>query len=117
MLMELLSTLIWFVVFFMLGRTMLTWLIESKEADNARIKLLHHADMMIRIVKLEPLPEQGTILAYDLENNQYLGQGRDEDEVKSSIMKRFPEKVFVLNDKPFSANKTVKVKIEDSNAS
>ena len=117
MLMELLSTLIWFVVFLMLGRTVLTWIIESKEAENARMTLLHHADMMIRIVKLESVPEQNIILAYDLENNQYLGQGRDEDEVKSSIMTRFPEKVFVLNDKPFSANKTVKVKIESSTTS
>lgn len=117
MLMELLSTFIWFLVFFMLGRTVLTWMIESKEADNARMKLMQHADMMIRIVKLEPVPEQNIILAYDLENNQYLGQGRDEDEVKSSIMTRFPEKVFVLNDKPFSASKTVKVKIESSTTS
>lgn len=117
MLMELLSTVIWCVVFFMLGRSLLTWVIESKEANNARMELLHHADMMIRIVKLEPVPEQNIILAYDLENNQYLAQGRDETEVKDAIMSRFPEKVFVLNDKPFSASKKVKVKIESSTTS
>jgi hypothetical protein len=113
--MELLSTLVWFTVFFMLARFLLNLLLESKEASLARDKLLQHADMMIRIVKLEPLPEQGTILAYDLENNQYLAQGQDEDEVKQAIMQRFPEKVFVLNDRPFSANQKVKVKIEESN--
>jgi len=114
MLMELLSTLIWLLVFFMLARFLLNLLLESKEARLTRDKLMHHADMMIRIVKLEPLPEQGTILAYDLENNQYLAQGQDEDQVKQAIMQRFPEKVFVLNDRPFSANEKVKVKNEES---
>lgn len=114
--MDLLTFLIWVVVFFFGFKIVLGYLVDTAEAEIAQKKLMHKADMMIRIVKLEPLPDQGTILAYDQENNQFLGQGSDESEVKDNIMKRFPEKIFLLNDKPFTANKKVEVKIENSNA-
>lgn len=114
--MELLTTVVWFFVFFLGFKIMLAYFKDTAEAEIAQRRLLEHADTMIRIVKLEPLPEQDTILAYDLEDNQFLGQGSDEDEVKQSIMKRFPEKLFVLNNKPFSANKLIEARIEKSKA-
>ena len=115
--MELLTFFIWLAVFFFGFKIVIGYLVDSAESEIAQRKLLEQADQLIRIVKLEPLPEQGTILAYDGENNQFLGQGHNESEVKDNIMKRFPEKIFVLNDRPFTANKKVEVKIASTKTS
>ena len=100
-----------FVAYFVI-RTVSTALVKAAENDELKNRFMEQADRMIRIVQLETLPEHGTILAYDKENNQFLGQGSDEAELKANIMKRFPEKVFLLNDKAFTAKEDVKVKIE-----
>jgi hypothetical protein len=63
------------------------------------------ADRRIRVVKLEPVPDKGLILAYDGENHEFLGQGATDEEIKQRIIERFPEKIFLLNDKVFSALK------------
>lgn len=63
------------------------------------------ADRRIRVVKLESVPDKGLILAFDGENNDFLGQGTSDDEIKQRIIERFPEKIFLLNDKVFSALK------------
>jgi hypothetical protein len=60
-------------------------------------------DAKIRIVELEVIGQQ--MFAYDKENNQFLGQGLSEEEVKQSLMKRFPDFIFLLNEEPFTANK------------
>ena len=111
--MELLSMIAWALVFYFLGRMILAKYVSDGEI---RMDIMKKADAMIRIVKLETLPDHGTILAYDAENNQFLAQGNDESEIKNNIMQRFPEKVFVLNDKPFTANQKVEVKIEKNNS-
>jgi hypothetical protein len=113
--MDLLTFFLWVIVFYFAFRFMFQFITSSAEHEEFKRNLLNKADAMIRIVKLEPLPDQGTILAYDGENNQFLGQGKDENELKNNIMQRFPEKVFLLDDKPFTANKKVEVKIEKSN--
>jgi hypothetical protein len=57
----------------------------------------------IRVVRLEEPSELGDlILAYDQENDQYLGQGTNYDEVKQRIIDRFPDRIFLLNGEPFS---------------
>jgi hypothetical protein len=112
--MELLSFMIYVVVFYMAAKMLLSFLANAARLDEIQQKVMEQADRMIRIVQLEPLPDQGTILAYDKENNQFLGQGRDENELKDNIMQRFPEKVFLLNDKPFTANKKAEVRIEET---
>jgi hypothetical protein len=71
----------------------------KQKIENIR----EEADRKIRIVQLEPLPGQKTILAYDAENNHFLAQGKNEEEIKQRIMKRFPEKIFLLRDEPFTA--------------
>jgi hypothetical protein len=63
------------------------------------------ADRRIRVVKLESVPDKGLILAFDSENYDFLGQGTSNEEVKQRIIERFPEKIFLLNDKVFSALK------------
>ena len=93
----------------------LRFLAEKAEAEKQVERFKQEADKRIRIVKLEQIPDQKLILAYDIENAQFLGQGSSEDEVKVHIMQRFPEKVFILNDKIFSALKgNVEVQLENS---
>jgi len=58
-------------------------------------------DEKIRVVKLETSPHG--LLAYDAENQQFLAQGANEVELKKNIVTRFPTKIFLLSDKPFSA--------------
>ena len=70
---------------------------EKKEYFDTKEEL----DAKIRVVKLETLPH--TILAYDAETNQFLAQAADEVELKKKIVGRFPNKIFILSDKPFSA--------------
>lgn len=112
--MELLTFMLYVVAFYVGIKMLFTFMAESSRLDEMQQKFMEQADRMIRIVQLEPLPDQGTILAYDKENNQFLGQGKDEDDVKNNIMQRFPEKVFLLNDKPFTANKKVEGRIEET---
>jgi hypothetical protein len=63
-----------------------------------------HLDRTIRVIRLEPV-QKDLILAYDAENNQFLAQGTNEDEIRERVMSRFPEKIFLMNEKPFSAMK------------
>jgi hypothetical protein len=85
--------------------------------DNIeRIKV--EADKRIRVVQLEKIATQGNlILAYDGENNDFLGQGATVQEVKESIMSRYPEKFFILEDKVFSKiQDQLEVQIGNSNS-
>jgi len=85
------------------------------EASEQMDKVREIADARIRVVQLEPVPDKGLILAYDGENHQFLGQGLDIEDVKVRIMERFPEKIFLLDDKVFSALKTrLEVQFENS---
>jgi len=70
---------------------------EKELATELREKL----DEKIRVVRLEKYNNQ--LLAYDGENHEFLAQGLTEEELKQRIMKRFPEKIFLMNEKPFSA--------------
>ena len=67
-----------------------------------RDQVFKELDQRIRIVDLEQLPEHNSILAYDKENQEFLGQGATIEDVKQVIIQRFPTKVFVLEDKIFS---------------
>ena len=81
-------------------------------------KVREIADARIRVVQLEPVPDKGLILAYDGENRDFLGQGLSIEEVKARIMERFPEKIFLLDDKVFSALKAnLEVRLENSTTS
>lgn len=76
----------------------------ARAETRATVDLVRaEADRRIRVVKLEPVPDKGLILAFDDENHDFLGQGTNNEEVKQRIIERFPEKIFLLNDKVFSA--------------
>lgn len=81
----------------------LRFIVSRSEAQEKMDAFREEADKRIRVVQLEPLPDSNTILAYDGENNQFLGQGATVEEIKKHIMERFPSKVFILGDKVFSA--------------
>ena len=95
----------------------LRFIAERAEFKNKIELVKAEADARIRVVELEKLPTQGNlILAYDEENRQFLGQGKTVHEVKESIMARYPEKFFILDDKVFSKIKDgIEVHIGKSN--
>lgn len=84
--------------------------------QNEKVERLKEiADERIRVVQLEPVPDKGLILAYDGENNQFLGQGTSIDEVKTRIMERFPQKIFLLDNKVFTGLKgNLEAQLENS---
>jgi hypothetical protein len=80
----------------------LRFIVERAEFKNKIELVKTEADKRIRIVQLEKIATQGNlILAYDGENNDFLGQGATVQEVKESIMSRYHEKFFILEDKVF----------------
>ena len=84
----------------------------SEFRDNARLRddLRDKLDRTIRVIELEKLPAHGgLILAYDAENNQFLGQGMTITELKQAVMSRFPERIFLLDKEAFSARPDFKV--------
>ena len=96
----------------------LRFIAERSNASEQMERVREIADARIRVVQLEPVPDKGLILAYDGENHQFLGQGLSIEEVKARIMERFPEKIFLLDNKVFSALKAnLEVKLENSTTS
>jgi hypothetical protein len=95
-------------IFTLLGIVWAVMIVIKLMAARAEIRetvdlVRAEADRRIRVVKLEPVPDKGLILAFDSENYDFLGQGTSDEEVKQRIIERFPEKIFLLNDKVFSA--------------
>jgi hypothetical protein len=106
----------WLVVLYFLILTIRV-VVSRIETNEAIDKFKQEADRRIRIVDLQTIPEHNAILAYDKENNQFLGQGNTIDDVKAVIMSRFPDKVFIIGDKIFSAlQANTEIKIETSTA-
>lgn len=69
----------------------------------------------IRVVQLEKLPMHANlILAFDAENNNFLGQGFTEEEIKERIMNRYPQHIFIMNERIFSAIKDLNLPHEDN---
>jgi hypothetical protein len=82
--------------------TALSWVLRSRVEAEQRDELRAILNEKIRVVHLETV-ENNLILAYDSENNQYLGQGTDVATVKQNLTLRFPNRIFLLNGEPFSA--------------
>jgi hypothetical protein len=79
----------------------LSWLVRRHIQKEAVEDLKAHLDEKIRVVRLEKYED--CLLAYDEENNHFLGQGISEHEIKERLMSRFPDKIFLLDKQPFSA--------------
>ena len=82
--------------------TVLNWIVRANSTGEKEQELRAELDRRIRVIRTEKLDEQSTILAYDAENNQFLGQGKTVEEMKSIVMERFPDRIFLLEGKPFS---------------
>lgn len=96
----------------------LRFIMAKSDAQEKLDAFREEADRRIRVVQLEPLPDNSTILAYDGENHQFLGQGTSVEEVKARIIERFPEKIFLLDNKVFSGLKlNVEANFENSTTS
>lgn len=98
-------------------RLILRGIVEKHDADEYRDKLREVVDKAVREVKLESLSEHGLMLAYDKENNDFLGQGKTLDEVKNMIMERYPKKIFLMDDGVMFTAIKLDDKNEVSNAS
>lgn len=97
-----------FTLFFLMvfGSLLLRWLLRdsvSKINMSDERLLREEVDRRVRMVHLEHVKDQGLMLAYDKENNEFLGQGRTIDEVKQMIMDRWPRKIFYLDNDMFTA--------------
>lgn len=104
----LLTTLLWFLVFWNILGWSLRYYVNKKDREIIREKL----DEQIRVIALEKLEEQNVILAYDAENNRFLGQGATEDELEQLIKQRFPRNIFLMNQRIFSAIEGIDVRHE-----
>ena len=104
----LLTTLLWFLVFWNILGWGLRYYVNKKDREVIREKL----DEQIRVIAIEKLEEQNMILAYDAENNKFLGQGTTEDELESIIKQRFPHNIFLMNQRIFSAIEGIDVRHE-----
>lgn len=83
--------------------TMLSMFFTARN-HGRQVELLREvADKTVRVIKLEPLDKEKTILAYDAETDAFLGQGKTVDEIKTNIMSRFPDKIFIMDKVVFSA--------------
>jgi len=93
----------YFLIFWALHTVISLWL-KWENYKETKEAIRDHLDEKIRVVRLECIEtQQNLMLAYDSENHQFLGQGFSEDEVRKNITQRFPQKIFLLNEKPFSA--------------
>ena len=91
-------------LFMIMGSLVLRWLLRDKRAEADYDRRLRKAvDEHVRMVHLEHVKDQGLMLAYDKENNEFLGQGQTLDEVKQMIMRRWPRKIFYLDNDMFTA--------------
>lgn len=99
-----LDTLVWLAIIYF-GLRIAVNLIKASAVSERMAEIREELDEKIRVVKLEKLAAHQTILAYDEENNQFLGQASTEDELKKRLMERFPKHIFLMNEEPFTACK------------
>lgn len=109
----LLNSLLWILIFYNILGWTLRYYVNKKDREIIREKL----DEQIRVIALEKLDEQNIILAYDAENNKFLGQGTTEEELERIIKQRFPRNIFVMNKRIFTAIEGMDVKYENSKTS
>ncbi len=93
----------------MLGVVWAAWLmlkiiITRFSVEEQREKLKEQIAQRIHDIQLEKIEEQGNVLlAYDKDDNRFLGQAHSVDDLKQVLMQRWPDKIFILNGEPFSA--------------
>jgi hypothetical protein len=96
-------------IFTILGVAWAVWMVLKMIASQAvtaqeRERIKEQVAERIRVVELEKIEESGNVLlAYDQENNRFLGQATDVEGIKQTLMSRFPDQIFILNGEPFSA--------------
>jgi hypothetical protein len=85
------------------------WYLTQRVQKNMIAEIRERVDIKIRVVRLEK--HENLLLAYDDENNNFLGQGLNEDEIRDRLVTRFPDKIFILNEKPFGDLESEGVKL------
>ena len=95
--MELIEIFLFALMGYTLGRFLITWL-DTKQLikDVSTQKVITVLDKMIREVKVET--HHGWTYWFDKENDKFLAQGENTQEVIAVLKKRFPDNVFLLPD-------------------
>lgn len=90
------DAIIWLIIAYFMLRLITTGIMETNAYKEHKQELLEQADRMVREVELEVLKEHNTVLAYDKENNNFLGQAATIEAVKELLKERFPRKIFLI---------------------
>jgi hypothetical protein len=101
----LIDTICWIIIAYSVANALVKYFAMKETVQEIKEQL----DKKIRVVKLET--EKDLLLAYDEENGQFLGQGTSKDEVKKNLIERFPHKIFLLDESPFSAEPLPNIKV------
>lgn len=95
--MDLIDIVLYTLLAYWIGKFLITWL-DTKQLvkDVNRQKVIGVLDRMIREVKVET--HHGWTYWFDKENDKFLAQGENTQEVIAVLKKRFPDNVFLLPD-------------------
>lgn len=95
---NILSTVGWFLLGVVLGRMVLRWLVlpllqarqDREEQEIAQLA------QRVHIVKQEIIND--IIYWFDNDDDTFLAQGRDHDQIVAVLEQRFPQHIFVINE-------------------
>ncbi len=95
---NILSTVGWFLVGVVAGRMILRWLVlpvlqARQDREDQEIAQLAQR---VHIVKQEIIND--IIYWYDNDDDTFLAQGRDHDQIVAVLEQRFPQHIFVINE-------------------
>jgi hypothetical protein len=95
---NILSTIGWFLVGVVAGRMALRWLVlpllqARQDREEQQIAQL---EQLVHVVKQEIIND--IIYWFDNDDDTFLAQGRDHDEIVAVLEQRFPQHIFVINE-------------------
>lgn len=112
---EFTSFFVQMIVFYFIGQFIIMFIQGWLEAKNAELEaVVKHIDQLIREVKVE---QHGDVIYwFDAENNSFIAQGRTQEEIATTLQKRFPKNVFMHKQELFAGPdfKPILVDIEDA---
>jgi hypothetical protein len=95
---NILITIGWFLVGVVAGRMALRWLVlpllqARQDREEQQIAQL---EQLVHVVKQEVIND--IIYWFDNDDDTFLAQGRDHDQIVAVLEQRFPQHIFVINE-------------------
>ena len=101
-----LNCIFWLVVFNVFAELLLRYL-KKPELEAEREELKEKVASMLHPIKQE---KHGDIYYwFDADTDQFLAQGKDEDDIREHLLKRFKGHVFLINDSKAMVGPELKV--------